>query len=133
MVTITQLRKQIATQKAKEKKLIEKEELGLEKIRLQKELKVLNRSPTQKRNIRLLKRTAKGFKGLAQKARDFTVKQAERIRKQQLRDESSLRKSVKKGKKKRQISLKQLRKIVNKPQKKKRKKAKLNRDIFLDI
>ncbi len=134
MVTITQLRKQIAAKRFEEKKLIEKEELGLEKIRLEKELKVLNRSPTAKRNIRLLKRTGRGLKGLAEKARDFTIKQAERIKKQQLRDEAEFRKSVKKGKRKRQISLKQLRKLVRKPKKRKKKKTKLNnRDMFFDI
>ena len=96
MVTIKQLRKNILKEKAKERKIFEKKEEEFEKFRLEKELKGLKRSPGAKRNIELLKRTGRGLKILGGKARKFTIKQAERIRKQQLRDEAAIKKTGKK-------------------------------------
>ena len=99
MVTIKQLRKNILKEKAKERKIFERKEEEFEKLRLKNELKALRRSPGAKRNIELLKRTGRGLKILGRKARTFTIKQAERIRKQQLRDEAAIRKKGKKIKK----------------------------------
>ena len=96
MVTIKQLRKNILKEKAKERKIFERKEEEFEKFRLEKELKGLKRSPGAKRNIELLKRTGRGLKILGGKARKFTIKQAERIRKQQLRDEAAIKKTGKK-------------------------------------
>jgi hypothetical protein len=128
MVSLTQLRKQIATERDKEKKLREREALQFEKIKLKKELKALRRTPEQKRNIELLKRTGRGLKILGSKARAFTIKQAERIRKQQLRDASMIRKRVKKrGKKLRKASRQTIRITIGNNKigtKKKRKKIK---------
>ncbi len=100
MVSIAILKKQIAIEKARERKLIEQENLEIEKIGLQKKLKVLKRSPGTKRNIRFLKRTGRGLKFLGKEAKNFAVKQAERIRKQQLRDEAELsRRQIRGGRK----------------------------------
>lgn len=103
MVSLDQLKREIAKQRAKITSAEDKENLRLEKIKLEKELKVLKRSPETKRNIELVSRTARGFKRLAGGAGKALIKQAKLIKEQQLREEGRLGKKPKKKKGKKKV------------------------------
>ena len=93
MVTIEQLKKQIAGERAKVVKVRERERLAIEKSDLQKELKILQRGPTTKTSIKLLRRSGRGLRVIGKKVAKAAKRQAERIRNQQLRDAETIRKS----------------------------------------
>lgn len=86
MVTLKELQKQIAFEKAKRKK-VEVKVLEQRKIQdLQDELKQLRRTPSQVRTSKLVKRTGRGLKLIGKKVSAAAIRQGKRIRKQQLRD-----------------------------------------------
>ena len=100
MVTITQLRAQKKRILAKRDKAVKRQKIEFEKIGLQQEIKKLNRSTSTTKNIKLLKRTGKGFGILSKKIGAAALRQAQRIKAQQLRDNAKFRKSERKNKKK---------------------------------
>ncbi len=93
MVTLSQLKAQKKRILARKDLALKKQEIEFEKIGLQKEIKKLQRSPATNRNIKLAKRTGRGFKILSKKIGSAAIRQGKRIRDQQLRDEAALRKS----------------------------------------
>ncbi len=99
MVTIEQLQAQRERLLKKRSKAQEKGNILSQKIELEKEIKILERSPSTSRNIILAKRTGRGLKILGKKLGSATIRQFKRIKEQQQRDEAALRKSGKKVKK----------------------------------
>ncbi len=95
MVTLKQLQKQIARERVKIAEKRRQDELALEKVGLQKELKSLQRSTSSKRNIALAKRTGRGLKILGGKVGRAAIRQGKLIRDQQLRDEAKIEKREK--------------------------------------
>ncbi len=92
MVTITQLRTQIARERTRKKKIKTQLDLEIEKSNLQLELKKLQRKPSTLRNIKFAKRTGRGLKILGKKTFKVIKKQAILIKDQQLRDQALARK-----------------------------------------
>ncbi len=100
MVTLTQL-------KAQKKRIIDardraaqKQKIQFEKIGLQKEIKRLNRSPGALKNIALAKRIGRGFKLGGKKLAAAAIRQAKRIKAQQIRDNAAIANRVTKTSKK---------------------------------
>ena len=89
MPTIEQLKKQIQAEELKISKAKKKQDLEFEKAKLSKQLKVLRRSPSTKKNIALAKKTGtqiKKFGGIAGRA---ILKQAKLIKEQQMREDAA--------------------------------------------
>lgn len=117
MVTLAQLKaqkKRILDARDKAKK---KQELQFEKIGLEKEIKKLKRSPGSLRNIEFAKRTGRGLKLLGKRFGSAAIRQAKRIKEQQLRDDAKFRKVGKKSAKQGQVII--TRTITGKGKKKK--------------
>ncbi len=103
MVTIKQLKVQIARERTRRKAIKTRLDIEVEKANLQLELKKLQRKPSTLRNIKLAKRTGRGLKFIGKKTFKVVKKQAILIREQQLRDQALARretKNLKKRKKK---------------------------------
>lgn len=96
MVTLAQLQKQIAIEKRKVENERQRNIAIAKKKDLERQLKILKRSPGTKRNIAVLKRTGVGFKRLVGIGSKALLKQAQRIREQQLRDDALLSRGFKK-------------------------------------
>ena len=103
MVTIEQLQAQRERLLKKRSKAQEKGNILSQKIELEKEIKILERSPSTSRNIILAKRTVRGLKILGKKLGGVGIRQFKRIKEQQLRDEAALRKAGKKTSEKGQV------------------------------
>lgn len=88
MVTIAQLNKKIEREKVKIASAEKKKGLEIKKSILERRLKVLQRSPSTQRNIKLAQRTSRGFKKLSKIAGKKLLKQGKLIRDQQLRDDA---------------------------------------------
>lgn len=99
MATLKQLQAQKQKLLDKRAMALEKQKALSQKIELEREIKLLKRSPSTSRNIRLAKRTGRGLKILGKKLGSATVRQAKRIKDQQLRDEAAFRKRSMKAKK----------------------------------
>ncbi len=95
MVTLKQLQKQIAKEKAKIASKRRQDELALEKVGLERELKFLKRSTSTKRNIAVARRTGRGLKILGGKVGRAVIRQGSLIKEQQLRDEAKIEKQDK--------------------------------------
>lgn len=114
MVSNESLKKQIANQRKKIAIAKKRNEDELENIRLQQELKVLQRSPTTRRNIEFTRRTGRGLKKVSEKAGKFLVKQGKLIREQGLRDEASREQRFLESAKIKKRALKKSRKKIKK-------------------
>ena len=99
MVTLRQLKEQKERLLKERARAQDKQNILSQKIELEKEINILKRSPSKIRNIEFAKRTGKGLKILGAKIGSATIRQAKRIKEQQLRDQAALRKSSKKSKK----------------------------------
>lgn len=117
MVTLSQLRAEKRKILTERDVAAKKQQIEFEKIGLQKEIKKLRRSPGATRNIRFAKRTGRGLKILGSKIGAAAIRQAKRIKQQQLRDDAMLRKAQKKTSKTGQVII--TRTITGKGKKKK--------------
>lgn len=99
MVTLKSLQDQIKKEKDKLASEQKKEAMFLEKQSLQKQLKILKRSPASKKNIVLINRTGKGLKILGKKFGKAFVNQAKRIKEQQMREDAAASKRLKRSRK----------------------------------
>ena len=93
MVTLKQLQSQKKKLILKRDKGIEKQDLEFKKVEIQREIKVLQRSPSTSKNIALTQRTGRGLKVLGKKLGGATIRQFKRIKEQQMRDEAAIRKA----------------------------------------
>ena len=98
MVTLKELKAQKARLIAQRNRAINKQRVEFEKVGLEKEIKVLQRKPSTSRNIKLAQRTGRGLKILSRKFGSAALRQAKRIKEQQLRDDAIARARAKKGK-----------------------------------
>lgn len=113
MVTIKQLKEQIARERARKNALKTRIDLEVEKANLQLELKKLQRKPGTLRNIALAKRTGRGLKIIGKKTFKAVKKQALLIKDQQLRDQALARRDIRRaGKKIGKKSRKRFKKII---------------------
>ena len=103
MATLKQLQAQKKRILDKRDEVIRKQKIEFEKIGLEKEIKILQRKPSTSRNIRLAQRTGRGFKVLAKKIGGAAIRQAKRIKEQQLRDAAKIRKIGKKSARQQEI------------------------------
>ncbi len=92
MVTLKQLQAQKKRILDKRSIAIKKQKIEFEKIGLQQEIKKLQRSQSTTKNIELARRTGRGLKILGKKLGSATIRQAKRIKEQQLRDNAAFRK-----------------------------------------
>ena len=100
MVTIEELKSQIAKEQKRIDDAKKKQKLEFEKSTLSKQLKVLKRSPGTTKNIEIAKRTGRGLARITKFAGTALVKQAKLIKEQQLREDAAFAKSQRKLKKK---------------------------------
>jgi len=103
MVTLAKLQAKKKRILAKRDVAIKKQKIEFEKVGLEKEIKQLQRKPSTSKNIRLAKRTGRGFKVLAKKIGGAAIRQAKRIKEQQRRDAVMARKAGKKSAKQQQV------------------------------
>ncbi len=103
MATLKQLQAQKKRILDKRAVAVKKQKIEFEKIGLEKEIKQLQRSPSTSKNIRLAKRTGRGFKVLAKKIGGAAIRQAKRIKQQQLRDAAKISKAGKKSARQQQV------------------------------
>ncbi len=122
MVTIEQLQAQKKRILMKRDVAIKKQKLQFDKLQLEQEIKTLQRKPSTSRNILLAKRTGRGFRVLASKIGGAAIRQAKRIKEQQLREAAALRKLGKKSAKQGQVII--TRTITGKGKKRKIKTTK---------
>ncbi len=122
MVTIKQLQAEKRRILAKRDAAAAKQKLQFEKMGLQKEIKRLQRSPGTSRNIALAKRISRGFRRGSIKLGAAAIRQAKRIKQQQLRDDAVFRKTGKKITQPKQLII--TRTITGKGKKKKIKTTK---------
>ncbi len=117
MVTLDQLKEQKRRILAQRDKATERQRIQFEKIGLEKEIKKLKRSPGSVRNIELARRTGRGLKILGKRVGSAAIRQAKRIKEQQLRDDAKFKKTGKKISKQGQVII--TRTITGKGKKKK--------------
>ena len=86
--SLAQIRKQIGIQKAKIAKQKARDRLEDERVAAERELRILSRSSSTKRNIILARRTFKGFKRIAKAGAKIGAKQIKLIKDQQIRDDA---------------------------------------------
>ena len=122
MATLKQLQAQKKRILDKRDEAARKQKIEFEKIGLEKEIKILQRKPSTSKNIRLAQRTGRGFKVLAKKIGGAAIRQAKRIKEQQLRDAARVRKVGKKSARQQQVII--TRTITGKGKKKKIKVTK---------
>lgn len=122
MVTLKSLQAQKKRILARRDDAAEKQRVEFEKIGLQKEIKKLQRSPVTSRNIALAKRTGKGLRILGKKFGAAAIRQAKRIKDQQMRDEATFKKAGKKVSQRGQVII--TRTVTGKGKKKKTKVTK---------
>lgn len=95
MATIKQLQAQKARILRDRDVAMKKQKLQFEKIGLEKEIKQLRRTPSQMRNTRLAKRTAKGLRIIGKTIAAKASRQFKRIVEQQKRDAAIISRSEK--------------------------------------
>lgn len=117
MATLAQLQAQKKRILDKRDEAARRQKIEFEKIGLEKEIKILQRKPSTSRNIRLARRTGRGFKVLAKKIGVAAIRQAKRIKEQQLRDAARIKKVGKKSASQQQVII--TRTITGKGKKKK--------------
>ncbi len=89
--SLKQIKKQIGIQKAKIAREKTRMQLEDDRMEAERELKILTRSASTKRNIVLIKRTGRGLKIITKAGIKIAGRQIKRIKEQQLRDDALAR------------------------------------------